>query len=277
MNRLRIPTVLALSGPRAAGWVALVAWLGAAPAALAVPGGGNSAATITGSFADSCRDFAAHSSKDISYVELHYAAGSVVKDESITSPDWAIDGGPGEEIDFAAVKSGTTIQEFPCVPSNAAPEARLEMQTPPVDQTLEHCYDFFSGGLACEASSPRTARTSRLQLPDPEAGLFTWGCGAFTDPSQCSWTMTFRGTGSSDPDGDLASWSLDFSDGTSVSGTWSSPPAEVTHAYAPFLAGCTGVFNGIPNRCVVTLTVTDSAGQSASDTLPMVHVDQSPD
>src|SRR5687767_13447099 len=156
MNPLTMPPVLAVSGPRTAGWVALVAWLGAAPAALAVPGGGNSAATITGSFADSCRDFAAHSSKDISYIELHYAGGSVVKDESITTPDWAIDGGPGEEIDFAAVKSGTTIQEFPCVPSNAAPTALLEIQTPPVDQVLGHCYDF-DDELICEQSSPRTA------------------------------------------------------------------------------------------------------------------------
>ena len=106
---------------RAEGWVVLLAWLGAAPGAMAVPGGGNSAATITGSFADSCRDFTAHSSKDISYVELHYASGSVVKDESIISPDWAIDGGPGGEIDFANVKSGTTNEEFACEPSNAAP------------------------------------------------------------------------------------------------------------------------------------------------------------
>ena len=270
MNRLTMPSVLAVSGPRAAGWVALVAWLGAAPAALAVPDGGNSAATITGSFADSCRDFAAHSSKDISYVELHYAGGSVVKDETINNPDWAIDGGPGEEIDFAAVKSGTTIQEFPCEPSNAAPTALLEIQTPPVDQTLETCYDWFSGGLLCEMSSPRTAWTSRSQIPDPESGLFVWGCGALTDFSQCSLTMRFRGTGSSDPDGDIASWSLDFGDGTSVSGTWSAPPAEVAHEYPQFGSNCIGA-------CVVTLTVTDSAGQSDSDTIPMVFLDQSPD
>jgi hypothetical protein len=280
MSRPTMPTVLAVSEPRAVVWVALLAWLGAAPAALAVPGGGNSAATITGSYADSCRDFAAHSSKDISYVELHYVGGSVVKDESITSPDWAIDGGPGEEIDFANVKSGTTIQEFACAPSNAAPTALLEIQTPLVDQVLGGCGDFFGGGLQCEQSVPRPAWTNKSQIPDNGgslSGFLTWGCGFFTPPSQCSLTFVFRGTGSTDPDGDLASWSLDFGDGTSVSGTWSAPPAEVAHEYLAFGSNCNGVANGLPGVCVLTLTVTDSAGQSDSETIPMVFVDQSPD
>lgn len=90
--------------------VAILAWLVAAPAALATPGRGRSAATITASFADSCRAFAAHSSKDISHVEFHYVDGRVVKDESISSHDYAIDGGAGDEIEFAIVKSGTTSE-----------------------------------------------------------------------------------------------------------------------------------------------------------------------
>lgn len=266
-----------------AGWVALLAWLGAAPAALAVPGGGNSAATITGSFADSCRDFAAHSSKDISFVELHYSSGSVVKDETISSPDWTIDGGPGGEIDFANVKSGTTIEEFACVPSNVAPTALLEIQTPPVNQVIGGgCYDF-SDGLICEQSIPRTAWTGTAQIPDNgdgEQDFFQWGCGSFSDFSQCSLTMRFRGTGSSDPDGDIASWSLDFGDGTAVSGTWSAPPAEVEHTYpGDLLTGidCVGVVGTVTNVCVITLTVTDSTGQSDSDTMPMIFINQSPD
>src|SRR5688500_12410235 len=93
-------------------WVSILAWLPFPRAALAVPGGGNSAATITGSFADACRDFAAHSSKNISHVEIHYVDGRVVKDESISSPDHAIDGGAGDEIGFAVVKSGTTSEQF---------------------------------------------------------------------------------------------------------------------------------------------------------------------
>ena len=268
---------------RAAAWLAIPAWLGGAAPALAVPGGGNSAATITGSFADSCRDFAAHSSKDISYVELHYAAGSVVKDETINSPDWAIDGGPGEEIDFANVKSGTTIEEFACVPSNVAPTARLEIQTPPVNQVIGGgCYDF-SDGLICEQSIPRTTWTGTAQIPDNGSGpdfFFQWGCGGFSDFSQCSLTMRFRGTGSTDPDGDIATWSLDFGDGTSVSGTWSAPPTEVTHEYpGDLLSGinCVGVVGTLTNVCLITLTVTDSAGQSDSDTMPMIFINQSPD
>jgi hypothetical protein len=258
-----------------AGWVALLAWLGAAPAALARTGHSDcGGATITASFADSCRDFAAHSSKTISYVELHYVAGAVVKHWHIDSHDYAIDGGPGDEIDFAKVKSGTTIEEFACEASNTAPEALLEIQTPPNDQTLETCYDFFAGGLACEQSSPRPAWTNTGQIPDNggnESGLFHWGCGSLSDPSLCPWTVTFRGTGSSDVDGDIASWSLDFGDGMAVSGTWSAPPAEVAHEYAAHGINCAS------NICVITLTVTDSAGQSHSDSIRMVFVDQTPD
>ena len=112
--------------------VAIVALLVAAPAAQAPPGG-NSAATITGAFADSCRDFTAHSTREISYIELHYATGLVVRNESINSHDHGIDGGAGDEIEVATVKSGTTTEEFACVPSNRAPTALLEIQTPPFD------------------------------------------------------------------------------------------------------------------------------------------------
>jgi hypothetical protein len=208
--------------------VAILAWLVAAPAALATPGGGKSAAAITASFADSCRDFATHSSKDISHVEFHYVDGRVVKDESISSHDYAIDGGAGDEIESAIVKSGTTSEQFDCVQSNSAPTARLEIKTP-------ECGEFFSGGLQCEQSSPRTVWTSTSQIPDTggqESGFLHWGCGFFSDPSLCSWTFSFRGTDSSDPDSDIATWSLDFGDGTSANGSWdTAPPAEVAHEY----------------------------------------------
>ena len=58
--------------------------------------GRRSAATITASFADSCRDFATHSSKDISHVVFHYADGRVVEDERICGHDYAIDYQAGE-------------------------------------------------------------------------------------------------------------------------------------------------------------------------------------
>ena len=254
--------------------LAILASLVAAPAALAVPGGGNSAATITASFGDSCRDLAAHSSKDISYVDVQYVDGRRVKNEHINSHDHAIDGGAGDEIEFAIVKSGTTTQQFDCAPSNGAPTARLEIKTP------EQCHDFFAGGLECEQSLPRTVWTSTSQIPDTggdESGFLHWGCGFYSDPSLCVWTVTFRGMGSSDPDSDITSWSLDFGDGTSVNGSWSTPPTEVAHEYSLQPSGviCDSVVN-YASVCVITLTVTDSAGQSDSDVMLMVWLNESP-
>ena len=253
--------------------MAIPVWLVAAPAAQS-PSKRNSAATITGAFADSCRDFTVHSSKDISYIELQYVAGGVIKNETINSHDHAIDGGTGDEIKVATVKSGTTIEEFGCVPSNRAPAALLAIQTPPVDQTLAGCYPFWAGGWSCESSTPRTAWTNSTQVPDTggsDSGLFHWVCG---DPFPCPaysyrYAVTFRGIGSSDPDGDLTSWTLDFGDGTSVSGDWSTGlPAQIAHDYTN---GCAG---GV---CVIILTVTDSAGQSDSDVIRMGFVDFTPD
>jgi hypothetical protein len=91
--------------------LALIAMLAASVGAEGA-GPGNSAATITASFGDSCRDFEAHSSKDISHVEIHYSDGRVVKDEAIDGRDFSIDG--GDELDLAVVKSGTTADRFDC-------------------------------------------------------------------------------------------------------------------------------------------------------------------
>jgi hypothetical protein len=249
---------------------AILASLVAASAALATPGGGKSGATITASFADSCRDFAAHSSKDISHVEFHYAAGAVTKDESINDPDYAVDGGAGEEIQFAVVKSGTTSEQFDCVQSNEAPTALLEIQTPPMNQTAAGCFPFWAGGLSCQLGTPRTDWTSASEVPDDggtDSGLFHWVCGFLGDLCPSSTVVILRGTGSSDPDGDIASWTLDFGDGTSVSGSWSTAlPTEVAHEYPLFVS-----------LYVITLTVTDSAGQSDSDAILMCAIDQSPD
>ena len=253
------------------GLVATLAVLAASPAALALPGGGNSAATITAAFANACRAFVAQSSKDISHVELHYADGRAVKDEAIGGPDYAIEGGSGDELGFAVVKSGTTRQLYTCTQDNSAPVARLDVLTP-AGQTLEGCFDFWSGGLMCEQSTPRVTWTSSTQVPDAggsDSGLFHWGCGALSDRSSCSFTISFRGITSSDSDGDIVSWSLDFGDGTSTGGSWSeNPPAEVAHEYG---AGCPD------NVCVVTLTVTDAAGQSGSVSMRMAFLDLTPD
>ncbi|MFB9726361.1 choice-of-anchor P family protein [Haloechinothrix salitolerans] len=75
---------------------------------------------ITGQFSDECRDFEADvekpdgKPKDISYVELHYADGRVVKDEDVNSPHYEIDEGPGDEKTHVFVKSGTTTERFDC-------------------------------------------------------------------------------------------------------------------------------------------------------------------
>ena len=219
------------------GLIATFGWSAAAPAA--------PAATITGSFADSCRDFTAHSTKDISHVEIHYADGRVVKDEAIASPDFAIDGGAGDEIDSAIVKSGRTTEIFTCARTNSPPTAVLEILVPEgcvvADEDAErwHC----PGGAA-----PRTTWLSANSV-------------SFAGEVDCVPTdrfFRFRGTSSTDPDNDIASWSIDYSyDGTSTiagpSGDWvTDPPADVLSPDS-----LEGIF--------VTLTVTDSAGQSDSD------------
>jgi hypothetical protein len=220
---------------------------------LAAPGG-NSAATITGSFTDSCRNFAAQSSKDISHVEIHYVDGRVVKDESTTTPAYAIDGGAGDEIDVAVVKSGTSIGTFGCPRTNSPPIAILEINGP--------CGVAADGTLLCDSDLPRSTWT----WSQPGNGLVFWGCnddelcpGSPTDPA-------FRGTTSTDPDGDIVSWSIDFGDGTSTGGSWTTdPPTELVHAYTPF----PDAFTISP---VITLTVTDSAGQTDSDALRLVFM-----
>ncbi len=88
-----VPVSLALIRKTALGalvvaLIALLAWTVPAEGAEK----GKSAATITATFAESCTDFEAHSSKDISHVEIHYADGAVVKDENIDSPDLSIAG-----------------------------------------------------------------------------------------------------------------------------------------------------------------------------------------
>ena len=216
--------------------------------------GGNSTTTITGSFGDSCRDFAAHSGKDISHVVIRYADGRVIKDETIASHDFAIDGSSGGEIVVAVVKSGTTSQTFTCQPTTNPPTAILEIQTPP----LEGCVFFpFPEYPTCLATDPRTDWST---LPGSEIAFI------FIAPYPPA-TFSFRGTGSSDPDGDLATWSIDFGDGTSTSGTWTTePPTDVSHTFPSFLTNST-----------VTLTVTDASGASDSSSITFFNHDGTPD
>lgn len=226
--------------------VALLAWSVAAEAAEP----GNSAAAITASFGDSCTDFEAHSSKDVSHVEIHYADGRAVKDESIDSPDYSIDGDAGDEIDSAVVKSGTTAERFDCAASSSPPVAELEIKTPP--EPIGN----FNGVLTFNGLSDRTDWTSA----DSVQFCFFFSCtgvvGGCSGCSPESRTARFRGTSSTDPDGDIVSWSIDFGDGTSTGPRdWATdPPADVSHTYAN-------------SPVTVALTVTDSTGQSDSDSM----------
>lgn len=263
--------------------VAALAWAGAAFAQQ----GGNGAATITGAFSDGCRDFTSHATKvnsqqgkDISYVDVHYADGRIVKDETVNSPDYSLDGAAGGEIAFAIVKSGTTTQPFHCVRENRPPTALLEIKTP-VDGSAgspdgeippDGCFTTFFSGLLCPAWEPRNVWRSSTEFPYEQldggvAGGLFWICRSdLPSPS----TFDVRGTSSSDPDGDITTWSLDFGDGTSAGGSWTTnPPVDAVHTYGPL---CTDDIS-----YYVTLTVTDAAGQSASDTILMRNIDGNPD
>jgi hypothetical protein len=230
--------------------------------------GGNSAATITGSFSDGCRDFASHATKvgsqqgkDISYVELQYADSRLVRDETVASPDYAIDGSAGDEIDLAVVKSGTTTESFACVLQSSRPTAILEVETP-------ECFTWPDGLVDCDGRIART--TWSHSATDLGHGLVSFFCGWPDDQScvdhvmpcgeldfysLCRVTYTFRGTSSTDPDNDITSWSLDFGDGTSLSGDWATnPPTEISHEYLDWHCPTC-------SREPATLTVTDSAGE----------------
>ncbi|MCA1670773.1 MAG: PKD domain-containing protein [Actinobacteria bacterium] len=199
--------------------------------ALAAPGDKRHATITAHPFTDSCRDVSFHSTKDISHVEIHYADGRVIKDESTTTPDHTIDGGAGDEIDFV-IEIGHDERDL-----------RL-----PGDQQPADC------GIREEGRQLRPAECSghldvrRLHL----ARLLLHAPGStFTDER----AVSFRGISSTDPDNDIVNWSIDFGDGTTpAGGSWAAePPVEVVHEY------------NIECTCTVTLTVTDSAGQSSSD------------
>jgi len=72
-------------------------------------------------------------------------------------------------------------------------------------------------------------------------------------------TVTVNGSGSSDPDGTISSYSWDFGDGTGATG---ATPA--TRAYA-----AAGTYQ-------ITLTVTDNQGSTSSSTRPVTVIDPSP-
>lgn len=227
----------------------------------AAPAHASSTAEITGSFTDACRDFSAHSTKDVSHVELRYADGRTVKDETIATPDYSLDGGAGDEIDVAVVKSGMTRDTFTC-DHGGAPVARLEIR-----MSL-YCQPYTSSTgdtyYWCRDGVPNAQRSAFV---DPGGLRIDMGC---LGPDPLCLTTTFRGSGSTDPDGDITSWSIAFDDGTVASGGWAAtPPEEVTHEYA--WDPCPSVY------CRITLTVTDSQGRTDTESIQLAFYDLSPD
>ncbi len=86
----------------------------------------------------------------------------------------------------------------------------------------------------------RTSRLIRVWNNPPTAHFSFWPLDPFEDEP-----ITFDGSSSVDPDGDLARWDWDFGDGFTAEGP------IVTHAYE------------LPGQYLVMLTVTDSAGAQA--------------
>lgn len=230
----------------------------------AAPASAEPTAIITESFADGCRDFSAHSTKDISHVVLHYTDGRVGKDETIATPDYSIDGAAGDEIDVVVVKSGTTSKTFRC-DLGTAPVAALEIRLSP------YCQPSTSGTgepvYWCRDGANNTQRTVFVDPGDLDIDM-----GCLPTETLCL-TLTVRGTGSTDPDGDITGWSIAFGDGAVASGDWTAmPPQEVTHEFAA--DGPCAVGSGY---CAIMLTVTDSQGRTDSDSIEVAFYDITPD
>lgn len=232
--------------------------------AYAVPAQAGPQATIIGTFADACRDFTAHSTKDISNVVLHRADGRVVKDEAIAAPDYSIDGGVGDEIVTSVVKSGTTTKRFTC-DQGSAPVAVLEIRLSPNCQP----YTPPSTGEPFYWCHDGTNNSQRTVFVDP--GDLNVQLGCLPADALC-FAVTFRATNSTDPDGDIAGWSIAFDDGGIAEGGWAAtPPDEVTHEYAAAWQACATAY------CHITLTVTDSQGRTATDSVGLAFFDITPD
>ena len=92
-----------------AGLILIMTMAGSAGAAGPSP---KSAADISVGFSADCMDLTALSSKDISFVEIHFADGTAIKDEPTASPWYSYDG--GVVITDVSIKSGTTLQTFDC-------------------------------------------------------------------------------------------------------------------------------------------------------------------
>jgi hypothetical protein len=115
------------------------------------------------------------------------------------------------------------------------------------------------GGTLSTSSTPQNrAPTAVLEIGSTETSQNPLNpCGGFTTNDVIGFASfyCFRGTNSSDPDGNITSWTLDFGDGSPVSeGSWPMP--NQTHVYAQSAASA---------AYSVTLTITDAGGLTSSD------------
>ncbi len=190
------------------------------------------------------------------YVNRKTVAGGVITQRALE-----LRGPGGASVVLAEAVAGVERCEQPDGP----PTAVLELETAPIspdeDGPAGSCYAGQHPDLFCFYEDPRSVWTRFT------TGTVYFG---FCADNQCqpddTFSFSFRGTISTDPGDDIASWSIDFGDGTSTGiQDWATaPPTTITHAYD------LNDFND--NFVVVTLTVTDAAGESDSEAMPLALI-----
>ena len=192
---------------------------------------------------------------------------SIVTSEAVTQRAVEIIG-PLTRVVLAEAVAGVDA----CAQLDRPPTAVLEIFTPPIDlsddppeASCSPSTDADDPHLGCSYHAERTVWT---QWGPP--GRILWAICKGLQNEHCAaypfdeipWTFDFRGSTSSDPDGDLTHWAIDFGDGTSASGSWhTDSPVDLEHTYV------TRDFYTDTGYLTLTLTVTDAAGHVETDTL----------
>lgn len=119
-------------------------------------------------------------------------------------------------------------------------------------------------GLAVGTHTFTVAAVDAAGNVDPTPASRTWtvdaapvaALGASPTTAETGQAVSLSTAGTTDPDGvtDLATWTLDFGDGSAAASGTGAPPAAISHAYA------------VSGPYVAKLTVTDQLGLSASAT-----------
>jgi len=165
---------------------------------------------------------------------------------SITSHPASVTVTAGQTATFSVTATGTAPLSYQWQ-KNGAPiaGATATTYTTPATTTADNgstfrCTVSNSAGSVPSNSATLTVNPAVNKPPVANAGP--------DQATQSLTTITFNGSGSSDPDGTITSYAWNFGDGTSGSGV------TVSHSYAK------------PGTYTVTLTVTDNGGLTAIDT-----------